>query len=389
MPSVPLIGWFREVESLEVVYQSLLQEHLGDTAQSAEQYSWSREVALGAEVLKRRRIYLDTKFWIYLRNALGGAPAEPSHAKLLELLLDQVQSGRAICPLADCAFIELWKQRDRQSRLATARVMDVLSQGVSIRSYDDRIRAEILHFLRRHTSGLDQIYPLEQMIWTRVGFVVGGFRPVYEDVPPALGDALAKTFDDHVWMSTLEEMVLDEQGLEVGSDFYVWLKERLNGGMVQHESEIKSYRSAYRAELRGAIDIHWGALSEALPYLYQRAGGAQQLTEPEKVDSGRILGNLIYEALARHEELRDLPTINIQAGIHASIRWDKQRSYSANDWLDILHAAAGMPYCDVFLTERSLASLLRSSHLAYDKRYQTKVYHTLEEAVASLEERAT
>jgi hypothetical protein len=88
--------------------------------------------------------------------------------------------------------------------------------------------------------------------------------------------------------------------------------------------------------------------------------------------------------LTKHKALRDLPTINIQAGIHGAIRWDKQRKYNPNDWLDILHAAAGMPYCDVFLTERSLASLLRAPHIAYDKRYRTAVFHTAEEALAGI-----
>jgi hypothetical protein len=200
------------------------------------------------------RIYLDTKFWIYLRDALAGVPAEPLHTDLLALLVDLVQSGRAICPLADCAFVELLKQRDRGRRLATARVMDLLSQGVALRSHDERIRAEILHFIRRHTSDPDQLYPLEQMVWTRSGFVMGEIRPVREDFPPAMTEALAKVFDDLVWISTLEERLSHfDQAPE--TDFYARLSARLNDGKFQHESELTSFRSAYQAELRGASTL--------------------------------------------------------------------------------------------------------------------------------------
>jgi hypothetical protein len=217
---------------------------------------------------------------------------------------------------------------------------------------------------------------------------MGEIRPVHEDFPPAVTEALAKAFDDLVWISTLEEMLSDfEQEIEVGSDFYARLSARLNDGKFQHESELTSFRSAYQAELRGAIDAYSKEISEALPHIYQRSGGGQAPTDQQKADSGRMLGNLIYEALTGHKALSDLPTINVQAGIHGAIRWDRQRKYNPNDWFDILHAAAGMPYCDVFLTERSLASLLRAPHLAYDKRYQTEVFHTAAEAVTGIKER--
>lgn len=118
--------------------------------------------------------------------------------------------------------------------------------------------------------------------------------------------------------------------------------------------------------------------------MFQGSGGTGPIIEAQKLESGPMLSRLMYHALVKDSDALHLPTIEIQAGIHAAIRWNKERRYTPNDWLDISHAVAGVPYCDVLFTERSLASLLRSSNLRYDKRYETVIAHTVEDAINAI-----
>jgi hypothetical protein len=60
-----------------------------------------------------------------------------------------------------------------------------------------------------------------------------------------------------------------------------------------------------------------------------------------------------------------LPFFNTQAGLHSMFRWNRDQKFKANDWLDYSRADAALPYFDLFLTEKVLASLFTSNSLRY------------------------
>jgi hypothetical protein len=43
-----------------------------------------------------------------------------------------------------------------------------------------------------------------------------------------------------------------------------------------------------------------------------------------------------------------LPRAQIEAGVHAIVRWHRTRPFSAQDFVDINHATAALPYCHLF-----------------------------------------
>lgn len=104
---------------------------------------------LAQEVLSRTRIYLDIRYWIFLRDALLGVPARPVHSELLDVLTTGVEAGRLLCPLSETTFFELTRQGDRELLLASVRLMDLLSRGVVVQHTIDRVRTEVRHFLLR------------------------------------------------------------------------------------------------------------------------------------------------------------------------------------------------------------------------------------------------
>ena len=61
----------------------------------------------------------------------------------------------------------------------------------------------------------------------------------------------------------------------------------------------------------------------------------------------------------------------------------KKEPLTNNDCVDWSHAAAALPYCDMFLTERHLAHQLRQKIRA-DQQFGCEVIGTIEEALSKL-----
>lgn len=379
--SPPLIG-FPQGDLDAKMRQSRIHDTPSSITSSA-QYSQSRHMVLGQEIESRLKIYLDTKFWIMLRDVDSCGGNDPSTTELLRLLQELVQSGREICPLADCAFMELLKQQQPEKRSATAALMDSLSQGVSLRFHEDRIRAEILHFILRR---VEDTPPLSQLVWTRVGHLLGGFVPQIPGLEQHQYEGIAKGIDDLTWSLSLTDMVANRPiDVPESSEFYGRLAAKLNTGKFNHAAEATGFDTVLAAELQGVVDGYREIIDGALPYIHATRAGGTDSSDAEKRNSGQKLARLIVAAMSRNRELPDLPYFRICASAHAVIRLNKDRKFQPNDWLDILHATAALPYCDIFGTERSLATLLTQRPLQFDALYRTQIVRSPAELIRAIQ----
>src|SRR5687768_135569 len=76
----------------------LLPEHRQHPEVSLSQHRLNRIAELAGVVLQRKRIYLDTRYWLFLRDAELGRPQKRLHVELLDVLRTGVQSGQLLCP---------------------------------------------------------------------------------------------------------------------------------------------------------------------------------------------------------------------------------------------------------------------------------------------------
>lgn len=76
-----------------------------------------------------------------------------------------------------------------------------------------------------------------------------------------------------------------------------------------------------------------------------------------------------------------IPTLHIGASCHAAVRWDKKRNLTGNDLFDFHHAEAALGYCDVFLTEIPLKTLLEQNHLGLIGRFPCRLFSSAEKAL--------
>ena len=148
------------------------------------EYVLAQRRALAGRMATLTRIYLDTNYWLFVRDAHAGRPRSDTHRLIYEKLLQLVDSGRAICPATETVLYEVLHQNDFNTRLMTAEVIDELSAGIALEEASQRVRIEILHFLRSFRGGANALYALSDWVWTRACWVLGEMHPYSTHLPP-------------------------------------------------------------------------------------------------------------------------------------------------------------------------------------------------------------
>jgi hypothetical protein len=326
-------------------------------------------------------IYLDTNFWVRLRDAARGTGL-PGYEELLQRLRAMVCAREALCVSQIYSLLEVGKQEE-QSLRTTAELLDELTEGVAIASTDDLLRWECAEFIgatlqRDVTQGLCP--------WTKVGQI---YR---SDLPPLPGpasdadrEAILKSSIDSLWNLSFEEafVLLDwdtkhKLAFQLDDEVLAQLEKRkaeqLAKGFTREQVRVNEFAQQVRdrvmpvaAELLRAWHIERGfpeGMAALLSDLHVVERSAVQQFKH------RTLGQL-------------LPGLSIMTELYALYETDRdtRKPLTSNDWFDSSHAAAALPYCDVFLTERNLAHKLRQL-LKIDAQYGCQVIGSLEEALA-------
>ena len=355
------------------------------TMTSLDIYVRDQQLALARSIRHCKKVYLDLRYWLRLRDVTSGALADPAWRSLLEKLQRAVRDGKAVCPIAESTFMELTKQSDPATRATTAQMVDSLSTGVALLPIDWRTKTEIAHFF--HTGMGTDLHPLANLMWTKLSYVLGFQHPSFAEIDSKFELEIQKRFFDKMWTITLAEMVETIGGESADtSEAFERLAVRLNQENAAYAEELKSFSGTYKAEIRGVASICAPIVAEVIEDISHKEGRAVP-----KRGSLEWCGNLrkweryLQDAFMMPQTKLALRTMHIQACLHAHIRWDKKRQFEANDFYDFNHAAAALGYCDAFFTERSLADLARRSNTALTAINGCRVTHRVEEAMAILD----
>ncbi|MBU3641685.1 hypothetical protein [Polynucleobacter sp. Fuers-14] len=318
---------------------------------SLQSYIHNKRCQLGAAVSSMQRIYLDQRFWIMFRDASVSHGEDKVIFDLLALLKNLVSKGKVICPISESVFIELLKQSDKSTRRATAQLIDELSLGISLISFEERVRQEICNSFYGQ-AGIIDLIPLQQLVWTKLANVLGETHPF--NMPFSRDEELViqKAFSDLIWNTSL----VDLQGyidvpLQLNQEA---LATQLNAENNAHQSMIGSYPQAFRAEFEGGLSLFQYEMSALVKELIERG-----------LDFDVKLAHLNKKEFKVFSQ--SIPSLYIYAACHAAVRWNKTKNLCGNDLFDFHHAAAALGYCDVFLTEKPLAHMLSQRHLGLAK----------------------
>lgn len=342
-----------------------IEEHLRNPDVSIDDYVRSLRVQLGEMLSAMRAVYLDTRFWILLRDAAAGR-GTPATNDLLYSLKDTVGRGLLFCPISDTTLFEVLKQHDPASRRATAALIDELSRGATLVGQQERVGMEISHLFHEE-AGRGLLRPRHHLVWSKLAYVIGEYHPSNTGLDPATERAVQKACFDHMWMRPLTEVIhhlsTDPQP-EVDDS---WIATALNEGIGAHADELRTYAQVYGIEARGLCDLVGDMALDAVDVMARREGiGVPSIRDPNAAAPYKVLlTNALTENKARHA----LGTMHVLASLHAALRWNKGRRVKANDLADFDHAAAALVYCDAFFTEGSLATTATQKHIALDSYF--------------------
>jgi hypothetical protein len=352
---------------------------------SLERHVKSRVVELGRRLESRTAIYLDTKFWILLRDCAAGRNNDPTVRDLLQRFRKLVQDGKAFCPISESTFFEFLKKGDVTSRLEIARVVDELSLGVTLLEHRTRLGTEIAHFVHS-AEGSGDLHPLHHLVWSRVGYVFGFTHPSQTGFDAETELAIQKAFFDRMWEMRLEEMMttLGAHSPPGGLDFMV---SDLNEGVKQNSDQIKSFTQAYDAEIAGTVELGADMAMDVTGDIFRKKTGGEP---PERHSTQwktfwNQWANLLFTALRKRPQVRQqLRTLHIHAALHAAFRWDKARRFTSNDLYDFEHASGALAYCQAFFTEHALRATIVGRNVALDELFQCRVVSEIEDAIEVL-----
>ncbi len=163
------------------------------------------------------------------------------------------------------------------------------------------------------------------------------------------------------------------------------ISQKVNAGNQAHSHEIRSFKQAYAAEVRGAFDVSLDELPDLIVDIAARKGTpVTPPSEKQRMETKAHYRELFSRALEQGKERERLRTAHIFASLHASLRWDKSRKYKANDIFDYHHAVAALAYCRVFLTERSMKAIVEQKNLQLPTLYDCKVAAKLDDAIDAI-----
>lgn len=355
---------------------------------STDRHVKNRIVQLGRSLDGRAAIYLDTKFWIMLRDATFGILTKDGTGELLGLLRDSTKAGNIFCPISRSVFIEVMKQSDGRTRLATARIIDELSLGVTLIADGMRAKTELAHFIYAFTLERDSLHPLHHLVWTKLAYALGFMHPSSPALDAATDLAAQKAFVDLLWTISLADVVTNMgQGMPLELTDYSEVATRLNVMKVLHPRKGRSYAQTYLTELRDQIGDLGNAVMEIVSELAAKPGGrSPPHGSAEWADIWKMWNGILFNALRKKGPAgTQLRSLHINTSLHAAFLWDERRRFESNDIYDLEHAIAALAYCQAFFTERPLRAMVTARHVALDKLYGCTVMSEISEAIGYLQ----
>ena len=355
-------------------------DHLQCPETTFSEHVRASETQLGESIAHRESIYLDTNFWILLRDASRRKEGSPA-TTLLTLLRRAVNDGKVLCPISSAIFVELMRQDSLPSRIATAGTIDELSMGVTVVGFEERIAVEIDHLIRA-TENLNKNWPLNHSAWRKLGYVLGNMNVQNAAIDPTVDLAVQKAFFDHMCTVSLQEMIMtlgDEWVSEADhTSFELNMQEQIS----EHAEELRSFEQAYDVEVRGVVDdVGDIALDVVRSIGRERHKRLTNMDDEQQRETRNRWKNLIYFVLVKNRARRFLPTLHIRASLYASLRWNKGRKFQPSDLWDFSHAEVGLGYCSAFFTDKSLHTMITERHLCLDQLYECHVGSSVEDAI--------
>ena len=344
-------------------------------------YIWPRTLLM--PVRPPKLVYLDLNHWIALAKALAGHHDGKKDTVLLDFCLRTVEEKIAIFPISLSIYVEILKIRDYQRRCDLRKAIELISRYMVVTSRSIVATHEI-------ETLLDQIVgPKSKPINTMDYLDWGVFRAMGMDgsmrVQSADGrDVTAEVrqsfthgpqvFDQIVSQAALEfnRQIIDGPSPEEDSEFREqgYNPERILEPYEQEAAnELKQARILddeekwRRGRLRDVISTR--EVSIQINSIFKRG------CEERRIGSFQSLQRHFSSVTEARRAFDSMPSFDTSVTLKTSLHKNARHRWTQNDVHDLHALASTLPYCDIVITDRAMASQAAQTGLA--SRFNTIV----------------
>lgn len=335
---------------------------------------------LSNELRNKILVYLDLNFWILLRDCYNGKTKTDRELVFFNKLKSLVESGRLLCPINHSIFIELLKQSDLESRMNTARVVDLFSNATTMIFEIDRENYELQYYVRKKLLNDEYISPVFSKVWTKMPYVMGQYIPENDLIDKSTLEKIQIEFFNYLWDLKLESMigVINNGGSTPPSSFEK-TADKINYEISLYNNLHKSINSLFKTELRGGLSVYQEQFNRFLTWFNTTYPDLNSKLKKEMgIDSAEKLSKRIESDILKNQIELYLPNIYINTCLYTTVRWDSKRNFKPNDFFDFQHSRAALPYYNYFFTERPLKHLLKTRPYELHKKYSCIVESDLD-----------
>lgn len=352
---------------------------------SIDEYIEEHRLSLGKSIQNRKKIYLDTKYWGYLCDVSLGKNTEKVFIEIHDVLIQLVKEKKIICPLSYRIYSELFNQKDIKRFNETVKLMETLSENVTIVNENECVDYELLYFLC-DTTGNSNFIPIQNIfIWTKIFLLHGHSIPnLLPDIPPQDKEYLLKEYFKEIWNYSLQNLI-DYEETDTSAKIRTMQEstvKTINKDKRDYEHELKSSKYVYMSEIAGVLDNYRDRIQDNFNEFVMAVDNSIEILDDNSLNDIQPILNVIYNLFDNEKMGIYLPKFDIGAKMHSQIRWNKNQPFKANDLDDIGHISTALPYYDYFFTERSFCTLVKN--IKYDEKYSCTVAWKPEEILSML-----
>jgi len=330
-------------------------------------------------------VYLDLNHWISLAKAWTGHPSGRDSEELLATCLNAVQLGNAVFPISDTIYIEISKIRQHRQRRDLREVIEKLSRFTVVTSRSIVAAHEVEALLDRlvgpnpHTvNTMDYLdWGVARAFGMRGGFTVmsadgedvsGTVRSSHPDGPLAFDQLLAEA-ELELNRRVIEGPSPDEdhEMRELGWDpaTSVGIAERRAAQEIEQVARFDRDSGWRRGRIRDVVAAREVLIevNEALFRGVSERGATLEAIFPRPDDARRAFDSM--------------PSFDVAVSLKTAYHRDPKHRWTPNDIHDIDALGSTLPYCDIVVTDRAVASNAEQAKLP--ERLQTIVLSSLDD----------
>lgn len=343
-----------------------------------DNYIWPR--TLHMPVQPPKLVYLDLNHWIALAKALSGHHDGKKDIDLLDFCLRAMKEEIAIFPISLSIYVEILKIKDYQRRCDLRKTIELLSgfKVVTPRFVvaTHEIEALLDHIIGPNPEPINTMDYLDWGIFRALG-MDGSVRVTSADGRDVTEEVRqSNTYGPQVFDEIVSETILElnrkaivgpspdedseyrEQGYSPRNILEPYEREAENE--VEFVHRLNDDPKWRRGRLRDAVSAR-EVLIQINSILKRgcdaRGIGSLQSLFPPVTDTRRV-----FDAM---------PSFDASVTLKTSLHKNSRHSWTSNDVHDLHALALTLPYCDIVITDRAMASQAVQTRLA--SRFNTIV----------------